>query len=116
MTLEQLLQQIRTAPLEVQFAQVISTIDANYQFTPTAFTNGELTNAADTNNGSCKIFAFAQLQGLDTAETLACFGDYYRVDVLQNPQATNHGNIRNFIEHGWQGIDFETSPLTAREG
>jgi len=33
---------------------------------------------------------FAQLQQLSQAETLACFGKYYREDVLQNPEGDDH--------------------------
>ena len=89
-------------------------MDENYEFTPSAFRNGELQNAAGQNSGSCKIFSFAKLQKLSAEKTLQCFGDYYRVDVLQNPQATDHQNIRNFIEFGWNGIDFEGSALRAK--
>ena len=55
------------------------------------------------NSGSCKIFAFAQLHHLDEASTLACFGAYYRDDVLKHPQGSDHQNIRQFINTGWQG-------------
>ena len=69
-------------------------------------------NEAGTNEGSCKIFAFAQLHHLSEQATLACFGQYYREDVLQNPQGNDHGNIRNFIKQGWQGITFESDVLS----
>ena len=46
-------------------------IDALYDFTPSAFDNGEVHNAAGQNNGSCRILAFAQAQGLSgVARTL----------------------------------------------
>jgi HopJ type III effector protein len=35
------------------------------------------------------------------------------VDVLENPEATNHQNIRNFMKTGWAGISFEGTALTA---
>ncbi|NNF96141.1 MAG: hypothetical protein HKM94_04340 [Halobacteria archaeon] len=47
-------------------------------------------------------------------ETLACFGKYYREDVLQHPQGTDHLNIRTFMRHGWSGIQFEYPALTPR--
>ena len=84
MTTNELLKQLTDAPESVQFSDVIATIDANYNFTPTAFKNGSTHNDAGQNNGSCKIFAFAKLQGLDAQSTLACFGDYYRVDVSRS--------------------------------
>lgn len=111
MTLESLLAKLNEAPESVQFDEVISLIDASYDFTPTSFTNGELQNESGTNNGSCKIFAFGQLQGLSEDSTLACFGTYYRDDVLKNPSADNHGNIRNFMKTGWDGIDFSGQAL-----
>ena len=32
-------------------------------------------------------------------------------DVLENPQGTNHQNIRNFMKTGWDGIQFEGNAL-----
>lgn len=82
-----------------------------YDYTPTTFTNGDAKNVAGTNEGSCKLFAFAQLNSLTEAQTLHAFGDYYRVDVLKNPEGSDHANIRNFIKTGWQGINFEGTAL-----
>lgn len=114
MQLDQFLAKIRQTPQEVSFDETISLIEELYEFTPTAFQNGDLRNEAGQNNGSCKIFAFAQGQGLSQEETLHCFGDYYRKDVLQNPEASDHQNIRNFMKSGPQGIDFEAQPLRLR--
>ena len=44
------------------FPETITYIDEKYMFTPTTFKNGNQINHAGENNGSCKIFAFAQLQ------------------------------------------------------
>ena len=93
-------------PLDINFTDTIAVIDANYTFTPTAFRNGELQNEAGQNSGSCKIFSFAQLHNLTKEQTLQCFGDYYRVDVQQNPAASDHANIRNFMRFDWEGIEF----------
>ena len=71
-------------------------------------------NAAGENSGSCKLFAFAQLQNLSEAETLACFGAYYYEEVLENPEGTNHQNIRNFMITGWDGIHFEGEALVLK--
>lgn len=111
MQLNELLNQIQTVPQEVQFTDVISVIDQSYDFIPTQFTNGDTVNEVNQNNGSCKIFAFAQLNQLDTEQTLNCFGDYYRVDVLQNPEGEDHANIRNFIKYQWDGVKFSNSAL-----
>jgi len=89
-------------------------IDAHYTFTPTAFRNGNLQNNAGQNNGSCKIFAFGQLNELNETQVLACFGDYYREHVLKHPQADDHQNIRQFMLHGWSGIQFSGKALTPK--
>lgn len=102
----------------VGFDETIAVITENYQYQPTEFSNGLneqlLVNQAGTNEGSCKIFAFAQLHRLDQQQTLNLFGDYYRVDVLNDPNGTGHQNIRNFMQYGWDGISFKGSALTAK--
>ncbi len=102
-----LLDKIEHNPTSITYPEVIAHIDANYDFTPTRFINGNTINEAGQNNGSCKIFAFAQLNKLSVDQALVLFGDYYRIDVLENPQGTDHQNIRNFIKFGWEGIQFE---------
>lgn len=114
MDIEALLNALRQTPEQVYFQDTIAVIDANYAFSPTQFQNGDLTNAAGQNSGSCKIFAFAQLQQLSVTQTLHCFGNYYREDVLKNPNGDDHQNIRNFMRTGWSGIKFEGQALTAR--
>jgi len=111
-TLKTYLDQLNREPQTISFETTISVIDNNYNFTPGEFKNGSLINAINQNNGSCKIFAFAQLHKLNEAQTLHCFGDYYRKDVLENPDADDHQNIRNFMNSGWQGIAFSSTILT----
>ncbi len=106
-----LLEKINQAPETITFPEVIAYNDEHFDFTPTRFKNGTTVNEAGQNNGSCKIFSFAKLKGLTQAQTLALFGDYYRVDVLGNPEGTDHQNIRNFIQHGWEGIQFDGEAL-----
>jgi uncharacterized protein (DUF3820 family) len=117
MTIEQFLRQLKTQPESVEFQQVIDLIAHYYNYSPTAFGNGvgddRVFNAAGTNEGSCRIFAFAQLNKLSVEQTLACFGKFYRADVLQNPEGTDHANIRTFMRHGWSGIQFEGVALQA---
>lgn len=98
----------------VNFADTIAVITENYTYTPTAFRNGNVENAAGQNEGSCKIFAFAKLHDLTPEQTLSLFGDYYRVDVLQHPDATDHQNIRQFMQHGWTSVVFENKALKAQ--
>lgn len=114
MNTQTFLQQLKIKPEAIAFTDTIAVIDANYNFTPTAFKNGELQNDAGQNNGSCKLFAFAKLQNLTPQETLACFGAYYRDDVLKHPEATDHQNIRNFMKFGWAGIQYQGSALKAK--
>ena len=108
------LQQLNNTPQNTRFEDTMSIIDQNYDFTPCEFNNGDLLNAENQNNGSCKIFAFARLHDLTEQQTLHCFGDYYRSDVLKNPAGTDHQNIRNFIKTGWSGIKFNSEPLTEK--
>ncbi|MFY9261241.1 MAG: HopJ type III effector protein [Gallionella sp.] len=112
--MQNLLHTLATAPDRVNFADTIAVIDTQYDFTPTAFCNGELDNAAGQNNGSCKVFSFAKLHQLTPQQTLHCFGSYYRDDVLQHPEATDHQNIRNFMQFGWDGVVFQGAALTAK--
>ena len=115
MTIDELIEKINTRADLIDFSEVIETIDTCYRYTPTRFSNGEGSNAvineAGTNEGSCKIFAFAKLNHLNEKQTLACFGKYYREDVLGHPDNDDHANIRNFTLYGWQGIVFEGEAL-----
>lgn len=114
MQLDAFLTKLNATPNQITFADTIATVDANYDFTPTAFRNGELQNAAGQNSGSCKLLSLAQLHTLSVEQTLHCFGEYYRTDVLQHPDAIDHQNIRNFIRFGWDGVRFEGSALVLK--
>jgi len=114
LTFEKLLHILENSPENLDFNQTMGVIDSLYTFTPTSFTNGQLRNDAGQNSGSCKLFAFAKLQQFSEQQTLDCFGQYYREDVLKNPESENHQNIRNFMSHGWNGISFESEALQAR--
>lgn len=111
MQIDEYLQQLRTNPDELQFTDLLELIASHYDFTPTRFSNGELLNQPEQNQGSCKLFAFAQMHDLSEQETLYCFGEYYRDKVLQSPQGDDHQNIRNFMQSGWDGIKFGGKPL-----
>ena len=113
MSITSFLQKLKQTPNAITFPETIAVIEENYDFTPTTFSNGTQHNEAGQNSGSCKLFAFAQLQKLSQDETLACFGAFYRDEVLGDPEGTNHQNIRNFIVHGWNGIQFEGEALTS---
>jgi len=105
---------LKNNPQNNSFEATMNVIDKNYNFTPTEFKNGDLINSENENNGSCKIFSFARMHDLSETETLQCFGDYYRKDVLENPNNTDHQNIRNFMKTGWSGISFSSAALTVK--
>lgn len=108
------LEKLKQTPEAIAFTDTIAIIEENYIFTPTTFQNGSQINVAGENSGSCKLFAFAQLQDLTETETLACFGAYYYDDVLKNPGGTDHQNIRNFMKTGWNGIQFLGEALVSK--
>jgi len=113
-TLADFISQLDSNAESINFEQVMQVISENYNYQPVTFTNGELVNEAGTNEGSCKIFYFAKLNGLTEQQTLACFGRFYRDDVVKNPQGNDHGNIRNFIQTGWNNIKFNSVALSPK--
>jgi hypothetical protein len=95
------------------FKEVIEFIDAYYNHQPTAFKNGAQHNEANQNQGSAKVFTFAQLNKLDKTDTLCLFAEHYQ-SVLKSPDGIDHQNIRQFMIHGWPGIAFEGQALSAK--
>ncbi|MFW2146697.1 HopJ type III effector protein [Acinetobacter sp. TY1] len=108
---QELLNQLQSG--EAKFSDVIAFIEARYTHTPTAFQNGQQHNVATENQGSAKVFSFAQLNGLDQTQTLSLFAEHY-ASVLATPEATDHQNIRQFIQNGWNGIKFEGTALVVK--
>lgn len=94
----------------VKFSGVLSFIETAYQHQPTAFKNGEAYNEATQNQGSAKVFAFAKINQLNEDETLPLFAEHYQ-SVLENPDGTDHQNIRQFMANGWAGVKFEGEAL-----
>jgi hypothetical protein len=97
----------------ISFKEVIEFIESSYQHTPTAFKNGDAYNEATQNQGSAKVFSFAQQQQLSKEDTLLLFAEHYQA-VLNTPDAADHQNIRQFMQHGWDGIKFEGQALIAK--
>ena len=95
-----LIQQLKDNSLT--FKEVIGFIETYYQHQPAAFRNGDAYNEATQNQGSAKVFAFAQTNGLSKEDTLYLFAEHYRA-VLNTPDGTDHQNIRQFMKHGWNG-------------
>lgn len=98
---------------EANFADVIAFIEDNYTYTASAFTNGNQENAADQNQGSAKVLAYAKLTNLSQEDTLKLFAEHYNA-VIETPNGTDHNNIRQFMENGWNGVTFENDVLTAK--
>ena len=114
MTLEEFTHKLKNTPKHIEFSETMAVIESNYDFTPTAFRNGTIENAEDQNLGSCKLLAFAQKQGFNQEETLACFGKFYFDEVLKDPNGTGHQNIRNFMETGFEGLRFQREALQSK--
>ena len=112
MNLPQFLKLLDNPSNNVEFSDAIALINSLYEFTPTAFRNGDVENSAEQNHGSCKILSFGQMHQLNEQLTLRCFGEIYQA-VLDSPQGDDHQNIRQFMLHGWKGVLFEASALTA---
>lgn len=112
MSLNTFLEKVRTNT-PVSFQETIAVITEHYTYQPIEFSNGSLVNAAGTNEGSCKIFAFAFIHQLSEQQTLSLFGDYYH-EVLNDPDGSGHQNIRNFIRNGWQDVVFNGVALTTK--
>ena len=111
--IDALVERLRLDPASIQFSEVIDTIDANFDHTPTAFTNGSAENSAEQNQGSAKVLSFGRIAGLSESETLACFAEHYR-NVQAAPDGKDHQNIRQFMVHGWGGVDLPADVLQAK--
>jgi hypothetical protein len=92
------------------FSVTLDYIDKYYEFSAAAFTNGELENSQEQNQGSCRVLALAKLLQLTDEQALCCFGEHYR-DVLASPSGDSHQNIRQLQQHGLEGVRFEQLPL-----
>lgn len=95
---------------KLQFTDVIAWIEALYEHQASAFKNGGTFNEATQNQGSAKVFYFAQMNAWSKEDTLLLFAEHYQ-SVLNTPSATDHQNIRQFMEHGWKGIEFKGEAL-----
>lgn len=119
MSVAAFINKLTNTPEAVLFCDTMVLIDNHFDYTPARFTNGagdeQAINEAGNNEGSCKIFALGKLLQLNETQTLHCFGDYYRIDVLQHPEGNDHANIRNFILYGWSGIAFDSTALSAKD-
>lgn len=95
------------------FETTLAFIDSHFIFTPSAFNNGGVINSQEQNQGSCKVFALAQLLELSQQQALQCFGQHYR-DVLATPDVDNHHNLRRVLKEGLADIHFDHFPLVQK--
>ena len=86
----------------MMFSEVMDLIDKYYESQLLEFKNGDIVNQQGENEGSAKIFSYAALSQLDKETTLKLFGEHYR-SVKENPEGSDHQNIRNFMNYGWDG-------------
>jgi hypothetical protein len=107
----------KLASNSVMFAETLALVEKWYDLHPSAFKNGlddhAVENAQGTNEGSLKVFALGRLNGFTPEQALASFGEHFR-DVQSTPGDADHQNIRQFMVHGWQGIMFNSAPLTLK--
>lgn len=96
------------------FASTLAFVEQWFDFTPSAFMNGNVANHADQNQGSCKVFALAQSLNLNQQQALQCFGEHYR-DVLATPDTDNHHNLRRVLREGLDNITFDHFPLRRKD-
>lgn len=98
---------------EIAFSDVIAFIEDNYNYKPSAFSNGKQKNSVNENQGSAKVLFFAKLNNLSKESTLKLFAEHYQ-SVLEAPTETNHQNIREFMINGWEGVSFQSMVLQAK--
>lgn len=95
---------------KLPFKEIIDYINYNFDYTPSSFKNGALMNAENENQGSAKTLYFAKLNNLSVEDTLKLFAEHYQA-VLDDKEGSSHQNIRNFMEFGWEGVEFEKEVL-----
>jgi hypothetical protein len=93
-----------------KFAEIQDTINNEYDYSPNGFTIGDVYNDANSNQWSGKVLSYAVLNELTTEQTLELFGEHYR-DVLDNPNADTHKNIRALIKFSLNSVSFDNNKL-----
>lgn len=94
----------------LKFVDVLAHIESLFDTHAVSFQNGNLINTAEQNQGSAKVLYFAQINCWTKEDTLSLFAEHYQA-VLDTPEGTDHQNIRQFMENGWEGVLFEGAVL-----
>ena len=114
MNTKEYLEQLRSG-VKMNFSDFTNLIDQEYEFLNVAFTNNDLVNSKEENQGSAKVFCFALMHSLSESDTLRCFGEHYQ-SVIDEPENHNsHLNIRRFVSNGWKGILINQSTLKPKK-
>ena len=95
---------------KINFKEVLSIIDAEYEYVPSTFRNGNKLNYANENPGSAKVLYFGKVNNLSKEDTLFLFAEHY-AGVLEDPDGTSHPNIREFLHYGWERVNFDSQIL-----
>ena len=100
--------------VQMKFSDFLKLIEQEYTFSNITFTNNDLFNSKDENQGSAKVFCFGLMYSLDEKDVIRCFGEHYK-SVLESPKdVTSHLNIRNFLKIGWEGVSIDKNALSVK--
>lgn len=111
MNLQAFLNQLATDPASVTLDAALAVIAAHYDVDPCGYTLAGVRFEPDRAWRSCQLYAFGLLHHLPKEQTLACFGHHYQVDVLGDPEGTDHQTVRLFLKHGWDALTLDAMPL-----
>jgi len=115
MKLDAFLKKLNDDPEAVTFDEALATVGEHYRLTPCGYTLAGVRFDVDQVHRSCQLYAFGILHKLSKEQTLACFGEHYREDVLKHPQGSDHQTVRLFMQVGWEGLKLDSPmPLKAR--
>lgn len=98
---------------EHRFADTLAFIEQWYHYQPSAFSFDGLASTLEQNQGSCKIFALAQLLNLSQQQTLQCFGEHYR--NLNSATAPLHANLNKLAKQPLSNLEFSQFPLIPKD-
>mmetsp|Transcript_20097 Transcript_20097/g.40238 ORF Transcript_20097/g.40238 Transcript_20097/m.40238 type:complete len:208 (+) Transcript_20097:51-674(+) len=102
---ELFLQNVEMNPEGFTFNEFIEMVEGCYETGLIEWSNGSQKNPPGTNEGSAHVLSLAALADLPKEKALLLWAEHYR-DVLATPDGDDHQNIRQFMEKGWDGVDF----------
>jgi len=94
----------------MKFSDTQDLINKDYNYEANGFTIGDIYNDKNSNQWSGRILSYAIINKLNTIETLKLFGEYYQ-EVLDNPNADSHKNIRALMKYGIESAKFDNNKL-----